>query len=106
MLSLRAQFYLRVAMDDRFIIPLNGLTAGENKFFWHAGKEFFDSFENTEVLDAQLDIDVRVEKSGRYVGVDCYVRDCNCSRNQVVGMVRIEQVLFDEVCHTDLVLNM
>ena len=60
-------------MNDGFTIPLNGLTAGENKFFWHAGKEFFDSFENTEVLDAQLDIEVRVEKSGRYVGVDCYV---------------------------------
>ena len=60
-------------MNDRFIIPLNGLTAGENKFFWQAGKEFFDSFENTEILDAQLDIDVRVEKSGRYIGVDCYV---------------------------------
>ena len=60
-------------MNDSFIIPLNGLTAGENAFFWHAGKEFFDSFENTEILDAQLDIDVRVEKSGRYIGVDCFV---------------------------------
>ena len=60
-------------MNDSFIIPLKGLTAGENKFFWQAGKEFFDSFENTEILDAQLDIDVRVEKSGRYIGVDCFV---------------------------------
>ena len=73
MLSLRAQFYLWVFMNDRFIIPLNGLTAGENKFFWTAGKEFFDSFENSEILDAQLDIEVRVEKSGRYIGVDCDV---------------------------------
>ena len=60
-------------MNDRFIIPLNGLTAGENKFFWHAGKEFFDSFDNSEILDAQLDIEVGAEKSGRYIGVDCYV---------------------------------
>ena len=60
-------------MNDGFIIPLNGLTAGENKFFWHAGKEFFDSFENSEILDAQLDIETNVEKSGRYIGVDCYV---------------------------------
>ena len=60
-------------MNDSFIIPLNGLTAGENDFSWQAGKEFFDSFENTEILDAQLDIDVRVEKSGRYIGVDCFV---------------------------------
>ena len=60
-------------MNDGFIIPLNGLTAGENKFFWRAGKEFFDSFENSEILDAQLDIETDVEKSGRYIGVDCYV---------------------------------
>ena len=74
MLPLRAQFYLRVGMNDKFIIPLNGLTAGENRFFWQVGKEFFESFENTEILDAQLDIDALVEKSGRYVGVDCEVR--------------------------------
>ena len=61
-------------MDNRFIIPLNGLTAGENKFSWQADKEFFESFENTEVLDAHLDTDVKVEKSGRYIGVDCDVR--------------------------------
>ena len=61
-------------MNERFIIPLNGLTAGENMFSWQAGKEFFDIFENTEILDAHLDADVRVEKSGRYIGVDCDVR--------------------------------
>ena len=70
---MRAQFCLRVGMNDNFIIPLNGLTAGENTFFWTAGKEFFDGFENSEILDAQLDIETRVEKSGRYIGVDCYV---------------------------------
>ena len=74
MLPLRAQIYLRVGMNERFIIPLNGLTAGENMFSWQAGKEFFDIFENTEILDAHLDADVRVEKSGRYIGVDCDVR--------------------------------
>ena len=60
-------------MNENFIIPLNGLAAGETRFSWHAGKEFFDSFENTEILDADVDIDVRVEKSGRYLGVDCEI---------------------------------
>ena len=60
-------------MEDKFIIPLNGLAAGENEFSWHVGKEFFDSFENAEILDAHLVADVTVEKSGRYIGVDCYV---------------------------------
>ena len=58
-------------MNDNFIIPLNGLAAGENRFSWHAGKEFFEVFENAEILDADLDVSVTVEKSGRYVGVDC-----------------------------------
>ena len=71
---MRAKIYLRVGMNDKFIIPLNGLTVGENMFSWVAGKEFFDSFENSEILDAHLDADVRVEKSGRYIGVDCDVR--------------------------------
>ena len=71
---MRAQICLRVAMNDKFIIPLNGLAAGKNEFFWQADREFFNSFENAEILDAQLDADVIVEKSGRYIGVDCDVR--------------------------------
>ena len=73
MLPLRAQICLRVRMDDKFLIPLNGLAAGENTFSWHAGREFFEAFENAEILDADLDVSVVVEKSGRYVGVDCEV---------------------------------
>ena len=61
-------------MNNKFIIPLNGLAAGMTEFSWQAGKEFFDSFENSEILGAHLDADVRVEKSGRYIGVDCDVR--------------------------------
>ena len=41
-------------MNDNFIIPLNGLASGESRFSWHAAKEFFDSFENAEILDADL----------------------------------------------------
>ena len=58
-------------MNENFIIPLNGLTAGKNEFFLHAGKEFFDSFENEEIFNADLQIRILVEKSGRYIGVDC-----------------------------------
>ena len=58
-------------MNENFIIPLNGLTAGKNEFFIHAGKEFFESFENEEILDADLQIRILIEKSGRYIGVDC-----------------------------------
>ena len=92
---MRAQIYLRVDMNGEFVIPLNGLAAGENGFSWHAGKEFFENFENSEILDAQLDADVRVEKSGRYVGVDCYVEgevvvECDRCLDDLVMPVDVE----------------
>ena len=60
-------------MDNKFIISLNGLAAGESRFSWHAGKEFFEEFGNTEILAADIDIEVVAEKSGRYLGIDCEV---------------------------------
>ena len=53
-----------------FIIALNGLAAGKSQFRWHAEGQFFSGFENSEILDADVDVDVIVEKSGRYIGVD------------------------------------
>ncbi len=70
---MRAEIYLWVRMSNGYIIPLNGLTTGKTEYVWKVGKEFFESFENSEILDAELDATVVVEKSGRYVGVDCVV---------------------------------
>ena len=58
-------------MNEKFTIPLNGLATGKNEFFIHVGKDFFSSFENEEILNADLQVRILVEKSGRYVGVDC-----------------------------------
>ena len=54
-----------------FIIPLNGLAQGRSEFRVSADSEFFGSFENSEILDAGVQVAVSVEKAGRYVGVDC-----------------------------------
>ena len=70
---MRAQICLWVGMNNKFIIPLNGLAAGESRFSWHAGKEFFEAFGNAEILDADLDVSVVIEKSGRYLGIDCEI---------------------------------
>lgn len=58
-------------MKEDFVVPLNGLAQGRNEFRWSVGKEFFDRFENSEILDADLSVAVSVEKSGRFTGVDC-----------------------------------
>ena len=57
-------------MTDFLMIPLNGLPAGKSVFTWHAGKEFFEDFDNSEVLDADLAVCAEVEKSGSYLGTD------------------------------------
>lgn len=58
-------------MNADYIVPLNGLSAGKIKFFWHVGKEFFVESGSSEILDADIDAEVIVEKSGNYIGVDC-----------------------------------
>ncbi|MDO5442681.1 MAG: DUF177 domain-containing protein [Bacteroidia bacterium] len=46
------------------------MAVGKSQFRWHAEGQFFSGFENSEILDADIDIDVIVEKSGKYIGVD------------------------------------
>jgi Predicted metal-binding, possibly nucleic acid-binding protein len=77
-------------MNATFIVPLNGLAQGRTPFRWRLGKEFFADFENSEILDADITSDVSVEKSGRFIGVDC----------EMTGSVT---VLCDR-CFEDLVL--
>ena len=60
-------------MKDDFIVPLNGLAQGRTTFRTRIGKKFFEHFENSEILDAELDAEVEVEKAGRFIGVDCRV---------------------------------
>lgn len=60
-------------MKDDFIVPINGLTQGRTEFRWRAGKKFFERFENSEILAADLDVEVSAEKSGHFIGVDCDV---------------------------------
>ena len=85
-------------MGENFIIPLDGLAAGRKEFFWQAGKEFLESFGNTEILDAELDIKVTAEKSGRYTGVDCFVEgsvtvECDRCLEDLVLPVDLEILL-------------
>lgn len=60
-------------MEENFIVPINGLTQGRTEFRWRVGKEFFERFENSEILAADLDIEVFAEKSGHFIGIDCDV---------------------------------
>ena len=96
-------------MGENFIIPLSGLANGQTDFSWKTGKEFFESFENSEILDAELVASVIVEKSGRYVGVDCTVSgrlvvECDRCLEELVLPVDLEvklSVKFGDVDESD-----
>ncbi len=60
-------------MDENLMIPINGLPQGRTEFRRRVGKKFFEHFENSEILAADLEVDVSVEKSGHFIGVDCDV---------------------------------
>ncbi len=55
-------------MDEIFVIQLNGLPDGKQRFHRDLGKEFFASFGNSDILDAKVSVDVELEKSGDCIG--------------------------------------
>lgn len=57
-------------MDDSLVIQINGLPDGITRFHWDLGKEFFASFGNSDILDAGVGVDAKLEKSGDYIGFD------------------------------------
>lgn len=58
-------------MKQDFVIPLNGLAQGRTVFHARADKEFFEEFENREIMEAGVDAEISVEKSGNLIDVDC-----------------------------------
>jgi uncharacterized metal-binding protein YceD (DUF177 family) len=60
-------------MKDDFIVPLNGLTQERKAFRSSVGKEFFASFGNSEILDADLTVEVEDWKSAGSIFVDCSI---------------------------------
>ena len=56
-----------------FVISLKGLEPGRSEFKWHADREFFASFENTEILDADLEVVAEVDYEDRAVDIQCRI---------------------------------
>ena len=49
---------------DSMIIPLNDGAARERQYRFQAGLEFFQTFDNAEILDADVNVEVLVRKEG------------------------------------------
>lgn len=46
---------------------------GSSHFDWHADAEFFGTFENSEITDADLSLSVDVNNLGDSVEIDCAI---------------------------------
>lgn len=56
-----------------FIVNLIGLKSGTIDFDWTVGAEFFETFGNQEILDAHLEVDVRLHNHGLTIDAECDV---------------------------------
>ena len=56
------------------IISLDGWAAGERIFRFHADTEFFQAFDNKEILEAGIDVEIKAVKEGtRKVKADLHL---------------------------------
>ena len=56
-----------------FIVNLHELGPGTTEFDRTIGKEFFESFGNSDILDADLDVACDILRHGVTVDVDCEI---------------------------------
>lgn len=56
-----------------FVVSLPDLGGGPKLFEWRAGHEFFESFGNTEILDADIVVTARVSDRGLTVKAYCEI---------------------------------
>lgn len=83
---------------NNIVIPLKGLSQGKHCYEFDADGEFFASFGNTQIKDAQCVIAVEVERNGSFMGVRCEVKgsivaECDRCLEDVVLPVDIDRSL-------------
>ena len=81
-----------------FVVELTSLAPGTNRFDWHAGAEFFESFGNADILDADLEVTAHVVCHGLTAEVACEIAGSvtvACDRCLEDLVIRVE-TSFDE----------
>lgn len=56
-----------------FIVKLIGLKPGVTHYDWNAGREFFESFGNSDILDARIAVGVDLRYRGLSAEVECEI---------------------------------
>jgi uncharacterized metal-binding protein YceD (DUF177 family) len=61
-------------MSSLYTIPLSGLKEGRHKFDFEIDNRFFENFEESEVKEGQLTVEVTVEKRSSHVELDIQIK--------------------------------
>ena len=56
-----------------FIVKLNTLAPGSSHFDWHADVSFFELFENSEILGADLSVKAVIHNHGVTLDAECQI---------------------------------
>ncbi len=56
-----------------FVIELKALRSGISNFEWKAGREFFEEFGNSDILDAEISVTARVSNHGLTLDVQAAI---------------------------------
>ncbi|HCZ22264.1 MAG TPA: hypothetical protein DHU72_02040 [Rikenellaceae bacterium] len=54
-----------------FVVKLVGLAKGSSQIAWTVGREFFEEFGNTDILDADLTVRASLSNHGLTIDVSC-----------------------------------
>lgn len=59
-----------------FIIQIKGLKVGKYEYDFPVDGAFFKNFENTQILDAELDVKIILERGGGWMNVTSLINGC------------------------------
>ena len=89
-------------MDNFLLVDLNGLTSGERLWSGTLDGKFFVSFGNTEILDADVSVEIKARKNEAKVLVDVLMKGSltvNCDRCLEELQIPVESEALLEVRH-------
>ena len=89
-------------MDNFLLVDLNGLSSGERLWSGALDGKFFVSFGNTEILDADVSVEIKARKNEAKVLVDVLMKGSltvNCDRCLEELQIPVESEALLEVRH-------
>jgi len=57
-----------------YAIPIKGLSIGVHKYSFSIDDKFFEDFENSQILSAEIDIDTELDRSETLINVLCHIK--------------------------------